>query len=457
MHIHKRRIHLIGIGGAGMSALAEIMQSSGHYVTGSDCRKTRITERLETLGIGVQYSHTPRLITDADLVVYSSAVNEDNEERRYAHHNRIETMRRAEMMGQLMRAKFSIGISGTHGKTTTTSLIGHVLAVAGYDPTIVVGGTMRGRGSNAVVGNGTILVAEADEYDRSFLAMSPSVAVITNIEADHLDCYRDVDDIKQAFTDYARSVPFYGVVVACADDANVREIAGRAGKALITYATEHDADYRASDIAIEQGKTVFRIKRGQETLGSAKVGLMGMHNVRNCLAAAGVCCEMGVSFKILCEALSSFSGIRRRFEQVGFERGVAVIDDYAHHPSEIAATLSAARDAGYKRVTAVFQPHLYTRTRDFLDAFAASLSAADAAIVTQIYKAREEKIEGVGAEQIVQRMQKAGHADACYIETMEDIAAAAARTAREGDCILLMGAGDINEIAPAVCERLRNG
>jgi UDP-N-acetylmuramate--alanine ligase len=457
MHLYKRQIHFIGIGGAGMNALAEIMTHYGHRVTGSDMKKSTITDRLETLGIGIQYDHRPGLIEGADLVVYSSAVRPDNPERQYALEHKIACIRRAEMLGDLMRAKFSIGISGTHGKTTTTSLVGQALSHAGFDPTIIVGGTMRGRGANAVVGGGTVLVAEADEYDRSFLCMYPSIAVITNIEADHLDCYRDIADIRDSFCSYAARVPFYGALIVCADDSNAMEVSARLQKPVVTYGTAENAGYRAVDIEQGSGVSSFCVMRDGKKLGRIEIPLGGLHNVRNSCAAVAVCCEMGIGFDVICGGLKTFSGIRRRFEIIGRERGVTVVDDYAHHPSEIAATLSAARVSGFSRVIAVFQPHLYTRTRDFLGEFASSLAAADKVFVTGIYKAREDPIAGVSAAGIVERMNAAGFTQAAYIENKDSVINAVLSDAREGDGVVLMGAGDICEIGPRLIERLQNG
>ncbi|MBD3390645.1 MAG: UDP-N-acetylmuramate--L-alanine ligase [Chitinivibrionales bacterium] len=451
--VYPERVHFVGIGGAGMSALAEILHGHGHAVTGSDLRRTALTERLESLGIGVQYGHEPALVTDAALVVYSSAVRHGNPERRYAERHDIAVTRRAEMLGELMRMHTSIGVAGTHGKTTTTSLIGHVLAHAGLDPTIVVGGTLRARESNAVIGRGGLLVAEADEYDRSFLSMHPLTAVITNIEADHLDCYRDIDDIKSAFLKYARGVPAGGRIVACGDDRHARDVVSRIDKTVITYGTENDADYIARDLRVAQGRTLFTVARRGAILGQASIPLAGVHNVRNSLATVSVCCEMGISFDVVCGGLAGFAGIRRRFEPVGVCRGMTVIDDYAHHPTEIAATLAAARGLGFARIIAVFQPHLYTRTRDFMDAFAQSLSAADVAVVTEIYKAREEGIAGVSGRGIVERMRAGRAPGAVFVETKEQAVDAVTATARAGDGIVLMGAGDICDIGPKLLER----
>ncbi len=453
---HNRRVHFIGIGGVGMSGLAEILLSLGFTVSGSDRQPSSITKRLESLGAAVQYDHTVQYVKLADIVVYSSAIREDNAERRFATEHAVPLMRRAEMLGEFMRAKFSIGIAGTHGKTTTTSLIGQILHDAGHTPTVIVGGILRQYGSNAIMGKGELLVAEADEYDRSFLKMFPSIAVVTNIEADHLDCYADINDIKQAFTQYMNSVPFYGAVVACIDDKNVLDVLHACTRPVITYGVDPHADYNAQRATFTDGKTRFSLCRKGTPLADITLAIPGMHNVKNACAACAVACELGVSPASCAESLSRFSGIERRFEIKGVERGITVIDDYAHHPSEIRATIAAAKTAGYKRVVAVFQPHLYTRTRDFMDGFAESLCGAEEAVVTGIYKSREEKIAGVDAALIVRKARDLGHAHAAYVERKEDIIGQILPALREGDAVLVMGAGDIGEICKPLLLRIRN-
>ena len=453
---HNRRVHFIGIGGVGMSGLAELLLSLGFTVSGSDRQQSSITKRLEALGASVQYDHTVHYVKQADIAVYSSAIREDNAERMHARERGIPLMRRAEMLGEFMRAKFSIGIAGTHGKTTTTSLIGQILHDAGRNPTVIVGGILRHYGSNAILGTGEVLVAEADEFDRSFLTMFPSIAVVTNIEADHLDCYADISDIKRAFTQYMNSVPFYGAIIACIDDNNVKEVLRACHRPVITYGAGPDADYSAQRVSFTDGKARFILYRAATPLADITLTIPGMHNVKNACAACAVACELGVSPAACAESLSRFSGIKRRFEIKGVERGITVIDDYAHHPSEIRATLAAAKTAGYTRIVAVFQPHLYTRTRDFMDGFADSLCGADQAIVTGIYKSREEKIPGVDAASIVLKAKERGHANAAYVEKKEDVVEQLAPALREGDAVIVMGAGDIGEICGPLLARIRN-
>jgi UDP-N-acetylmuramate--alanine ligase len=453
---HKRHIHFIGIGGVGMSGLAEIVLSLGFSVSGSDHQSSSITERLISLGIDIQYDHQARFVTKADIIVYSSAIRSDNEEIAYARNYGITIMRRAEMLGELMRMHFSIGVAGTHGKTTTTSFIGHILNDAGMQPTVIVGGILNQNNSNAIMGKGSILVAEADEYDRSFLRMYPALAVVTNIEADHLDCYADIDDIKNTFLLYMHRVPFYGAVLACIDDANVREVIPSCERPVIRYGLDKNADYQIQNVRNVSGQTQFSLFCHGEYIIDVTIPVPGLHNVRNACAACAVALELGIDAKIIVDSLTRFSGVKRRFEIIGRKAGITVIDDYAHHPSEIKATLAAARSAGYLRIVAVFQPHLYTRTRDFMDDFAAVLCMADKVIVTGIYKSREEPIPGVTAELIVITARKQGCTDIRFVENKNDIADSVVPELREGDAVIVMGAGDIWQICPEILAGLNN-
>lgn len=450
----RKKVHFIGIGGVGMSGLAEVLSAAGYSVTGSDRHASAITKRLESLGIRIQYDHAPNLIKDTCIAVYSSAIKEDNPERVFAAGHHIPVLRRAEMLGELMRMKFSIAVAGTHGKTTTTSLIGQIMHDAGWNPTVIVGGILRHFDTNAIVGKGDMLVAEADEFDRSFLKMYPSVAVVTNIEEDHLDCYKGIEDIKDAFMQFANIVPFYGALVACADDKHVRELLLGYSKPVVTYGVAQDADYTARDISFTRGKTVFSAYKKARKLGTLELTIPGLHNVKNALAACAVAAELGVDFAAIAKSLLGFGGIKRRFEIIGQKAGVTVIDDYAHHPSEIRATLSAAKSAGFARTVAVFQPHLYTRTRDFLDDFAAALCNADEFVVTDIYKSREEPIAGVNSRAIVEKAKELGHRRAEYVEKKADIAQKIAPALKDGDAVIVMGAGDINEICKDILSRM---
>jgi len=470
-----KKIHMVGIGGAGMSPLAEVLVSRGHCVTGSDRAVSESTRHLETLGIKVQCGHEPSLVVGADLLVYSSAVGGDNPERVYAAQNGIPAMRRAEVLGDVMRSNFTVCVSGTHGKTTTTSLVGTVLTDAKISPTVLVGGMLRESGSHAIVGSGNYIVAEADEYDRSFLAMYPSIAVITNIEADHLDCYKDIDDIKDTFVKFTGLVPFDGAVIACIDDEGVRDILPRVRRTVVTYGIDERADYRAVEIKFENGKTSFNVAHKDKQLGIANIEIPGLHNVRNALAALVVACEVGVDFEKAADSAAKFQGVKRRFEVVGEVGGVTVVDDYAHHPGEIRATLEAARGRCGGRVVVVFQPHLYTRTRDFMEQFAASLRLADTVIVTGIYKAREKPIPGVDAADIVNIINdtcvdknssaavcgdvtnnKTGNAaskKAVYVDDKNDVVEQLKGRINSGGMVIFMGAGDIWETARDFCSR----
>jgi UDP-N-acetylmuramate--alanine ligase len=457
MRHFKQRIHLVGIGGAGMSGLAELLHSHGHTVTGSDRTLSSVTARLQSLGVRVQSGHSPDLVNDAQLLIYSSAVREDNPERIYAREHRIAELRRADALGQIMRSFTTVCIAGTHGKTTATSLVGAILCEAKLQPTVLVGGTLRAEGAPVVVGRSALMVAEADEFDRSFLAMYPAMALITNIEADHLDCYKDIDDIKDAFCAFAARVPFYGAVVCCVDDPGVRAILPRLKGKCVTYGREDGAEYTAKNIKFTEGKATFDTFRQGTALGRITLSIPGMHNVVNALGALAVAIELDVPFEAARRALARFAGVKRRFETTGRERGVTVIDDYAHHPGEIRATLDAARCSGFNRITAVFQPHLFSRTRDFLDDFAASLAKADAVIVTDIYKSREEPIPGVTAEAIVEKLRALGHKDANFCARKEDVPQRIIKRVSRGDAIIIMGAGDITDIGPLIVEALRHG
>ncbi len=452
-----KKMHFVGVGGAGMSPLAEVLHSRGHIITGSDRERSSSTERLEKLGIRIQYGHEPGLVKDADLLVYSSAVKEDNPERLYAVEHGIPCLRRAEVLGDIMRTNFTICISGTHGKTTTTSLVGTIFMDALSSPTVLVGGMLRSAGSHAVVGNGRVLIAEADEYDRSFLAMYPSIAVITNIEADHLDCYKDLADIKETFIRFTERVPFDGAVIVCLDDEGILDVLPKIRRTVITYGISESADYQARNMVFTNGRATFDVYNRGKLLGGVSLSIPGIHNVRNSLAAIVSALETGIDFQTAARSISGFSGVKRRFEIVGEVNGVTVIDDYAHHPGEIKATLEAARRCGYGKITAVFQPHLYSRTRDFLNEFAEALSLADQVFITEIYKSREQPIPGVNAENIVNAMKNSGFSDVHFIGDKNEIVFALDNLVHSGDAVVFMGAGDIWETAYQYSKEKVNG
>jgi UDP-N-acetylmuramate--alanine ligase len=441
-----RRLHFVGAGGVGMSGLAEILLlSTPLEISGCDLQRSENTDRLTKLGARIAYGHDASHVRDTDLLVISSAVGESNPEVTSARERGIPVIRRAEMLAEIMRLKQGVAIAGTHGKTTTTSLTGMVLTEAGFDPTIVVGGQVRILGTNARLGKGDFLVAEADEFDRSFLELTPVVAVITNIEADHLDCYRDLADILDAFAIFANRVPFYGAVVACVDDAGVREILPRIKRRVVTYGESLDASVRASEIRLEASGTTFEVWEGQTwSLGGVHLRLPGRHNVANALAAIAVGRELSIPFPTIARALSEFTGVIRRFETKGERGGVLVVDDYAHHPTEIAATLASARQVyPDRRLVALFQPHLYSRTRDFAAAFGQALTAADLAIVTDVYPSREKALPGISGALVADAARAAGHAAVAYVAEKSAVAEELERRLRRGDLLLTMGAGDV--------------
>jgi UDP-N-acetylmuramate--alanine ligase len=429
-----------------MSGIAEILLlSTPLEITGCDLHPSENTERLLTLGARIATGHDPRHVAEADLVVVSSAVDESNPEVAEARRRGLPVIRRAEMLAEIMRLKQGIAIAGTHGKTTTTSLTGMVLTEAGFDPTIVVGGQVRILGTNARLGKGDFLVAEADEYDRSFLELTPVVAVLTNIEADHLDTYRDLSDILESFTIFANRVPFYGAVVACVDDPGVAGILPRIKRRVVTYGESPQAMLRASKIALEASGTTFEVLEGDTwSLGRVGLRLPGRHNVANALAAIAVGRELSIPFPVIARALNEFTGVVRRFETKGERDGVLVVDDYAHHPTEIAATLAAARQVyPRRRLVALFQPHLYSRTRDFAQDFGRALSACDVAIVTDVYPSREKPIPGVTGELVASAAREAGHARVLYVAEKEKVVPELERLMVSGDLLLTMGAGDV--------------
>ena len=414
-------------------------------ISGCDRETSENTDRLVGLGAKISLGHDPAHLSDVDLVVISSAVDESNAEVAAARERGIPVIRRAQMLGQIMRLKQGIAIAGTHGKTTTTSLTGMVLTEAGFDPTIVVGGRVRILGTNARLGRGDFLVAEADEYDRSFLELTPDVAVITNIEADHLDCYRDLAEILDAFVLFANRVPFYGAVVACLDDPGVGAILPRVEKRLVTYGESPQAHLRAREIRLEASGTRFDVWDSEQgKLGEVRLPLPGRHNVANALAAIAVGRELLIPFEAIAQALAGFTGVIRRFETKGERAGVLVVDDYAHHPTELSATLAAARQVyPDRRLVALFQPHLYSRTRDFATEFGRALLGADVAIVTDVYPSREKPLPGVTGQLVVRAAREAGHRNLVYIADKKRVGDRLERLLKPGDLLLTMGAGDV--------------
>ena len=440
-----RHAHFVGIGGAGMSGIAEVLSQYDLEVSGCDLAASEATERLERLGVRVASGHSPEHLDGVDLVVVSSAIEGRNPEVRAARERGITVVRRAEMLAELMRLKYGIAVAGTHGKTTTTSLVGAILVEAALDPTVIVGGRLRVTGTGARLGASDYLVVEADEFDRSFLTLAPILAVITSVDRDHLDTYEGLEEIGDAFVTFASRVPFFGQVIACADDPNVRDLLPRlADRRILTYGLDGDWDLVATALETDAAGSRFEVRHRQHgALGRISIPLPGLHNVRNALAAIGIGLALGVDVPTIARALATFGGVHRRFERLGTYHGADIVDDYAHHPTEVAATLAAARQVYPRRtLIVVFQPHLYSRTRDLAGEFGRALLAADRVVVTEVYASREAPIAGVSGELVASAARAAGHG---RVELCADWRAAKALVADvgEGDVVLTLGAGDV--------------
>jgi len=441
-----KKLHFIGIGGIGMSGIAEILLDQGFKVSGSDREFSEVTERLQKLGaITFEGHRAGNIADDVDTVVYSSAVQPDNPEIIEAQRRKIPIVRRAEMLAEVMRLKYGIGIAGTHGKTTTTSMASLVLMEGGLDPTVIVGGKLSGLGgTNARLGHGEFIVVEADEYDRSFLSITPTIAVLTTLETDHLDCYRDLEDIKSAFIQFAMKVPFYGFIVLCLDELALLDIMPHLNKKkIVTYGLNPQADVQAVDIRYKDNTAVYTLVRSNEELGAVKLQVPGKHNVQNSLGAIAVGLELGIPFDKIKAGIEKFAGVYRRWEKKGEANNISLYDDYAHHPTECKATLSGAKSGWRSRVVCVFQPHLYSRTRDFYEDFGKSFLLSDVLIVTDVYPAREEPIQGVTGELIVNAAKQFGHREAHYIPDKKQIPVFLKSIVKSGDIVITMGAGDI--------------
>ncbi|MCX6138102.1 MAG: UDP-N-acetylmuramate--L-alanine ligase [Ignavibacteriales bacterium] len=441
-----KKIHFVGIGGIGMSGIAEILLDQGFTVSGSDRALSEVTERLKSLGAAIYEGHRAENIADdVDTVVYSSAVASENPEVIEAQRRKIPIVRRAEMLAEVMRLKYGIGIAGTHGKTTTTSMVSLVLMEGGLDPTVIVGGKLSGLGgTNARLGKGDFIVVEADEFDRSFLSITPTVAVLTTLETDHLDCYRDLEDIKGAFIQFANKVPFYGFIVLCLDEPALQDIMPQLRKKkLITYGLTPQADVQAVDIYHKENISTFAVVHGQDELGTVTVQIPGNHNVQNALAAIAVGLQLGVPFEQVKAGIERFTGVYRRWEKKGEAAGIAVYDDYAHHPTECKATLSGVKAGWRRRVVCAFQPHLFSRTRDFYEEFGKAFLLADVLVVTDVYPAREEPIQGVTGELITNAAKQYGHKEVHYVQNKKELPAFLKSITKPGDIVITMGAGDI--------------
>ena len=456
-----REIHFVGVGGIGMSGIAELLVNLGYRVSGSDAKQSEITDRLQSLGARIAIGHAAANIGSADVVVVSSAVKPDNPEVAAARARHTPVIPRAEMLAELMRLRFGIAIAGAHGKTTTTSMVAWILERAGLDPTAVIGGRLSAFGSNARLGAGPLMVVEADESDRSFLKLTPSIAVITNIDREHMEAYGTFDRVLDAFVDFAGKVPFYGAVVACIDDANVRAILPRLTRRVITYGFSDGADVRGLEAATDgraaSCNVAYRIPGHPDGAGqgSVSVSVPGIHNLQNALAAIAVGVELGVPFDKMAAALAEFRGADRRYQVKGTVGGVTVVDDYGHHPTEIAAVLKAARAGSPSRVIAVFQPHRYSRTRDLLPEFGRVLAEADITVLTDIYPAGESPIPGILSAAIADEIRKQNRGSVEAVVPLEDLPRSVANLAASGDVVLTLGAGSIGAVGDLIVSELR--
>lgn len=444
-----KRIHFVGIGGIGMSGIAEILLNQGFEISGSDLNKSQNTEHLEKLGATIYQGHSTKNIENTELVVYSSAVNPmDNPETKAAIEKDIPIIRRAEMLAEVARLNYCLAIAGTHGKTTTTSMLGLILIKAGIDPTVIVGGRLKDfGGTNARLGKGEWTVVEADEYDRSFLQLSPTVSVINNIELEHLDIYKDFEDLQNTFVEFANKIPFYGVVALCLDDPGVKSIIKEIKKQYITFGFSRICDIRGENISYKDNYSEFDVYEYGEKLGRVKLNIPGEHNIKNALAAIAAARKMKISFEDIVKGLDSFHGVFRRFDIKGEKNGVLVIDDYAHHPTEVKATLEATRKFNKKRVIAVFQPHTYTRTKALYKDFALSFDEADKIFVLDVYPARETPIPGVTGELVSKSLIEYGHRNVEYIADINEAQQVIEDYLEEGDLLITLGAGNVCNIA----------
>lgn len=458
MFFKPQHLHFTGIGGIGMSGIAEVLLNLGYQISGSDLKLSPITDRLGRLGARIMEGHAAANIAGAKALVVSSAVDDQNPEVQEARRLQIPVIPRGEMLAELMRLKYGIAVAGTHGKTTTASMTAAVLSHAGLDPTVVVGGRVGTMGgSNARVGASDFLVVESDESDRSFLKLAPILAIVTNIDREHVDCYPTLKDTLNAFIEFVSKVPFYGAAILCLDDENVQQILPLVNRRTTTYGTSAQADLVIDDVVCEPASSDFGIRfRGQD-LGCFHLPAPGAHNVLNATAAVAAALELEVKPQVIREALAEFGGVDRRFQLRGRESGISVIDDYGHHPTEIRVTLATARLGNYRRIHVLFQPHRYTRTQHLMDDFAKSFHQADSVFVLDIYAASEKPIEGVTAEALVERIRSFGHRAADYAGTIDQAVAAVVDLAEDGDLVLTLGAGNVWQAGDRILEALRGG
>ena len=452
-----KSIHFIGIGGIGMSGIAELLNNQGFKITGSDLKESENVKRLESLGIEISIGHDSNNLKDAHAVVYSSAVPSDNPEILSATNMSIPVIRRAEMLGELINLKpTSIAVGGTHGKTTTSSMIGMILEKSGYDPTLVVGGLVSNLNTNVKLGSGEMIVVEADEFDRSFLALNPTIAIVTNLEMEHTDCYKDLNDIEDAFLQFCNSVPFYGNVILCADSDSLKKIMPKIKKPVTTYGLSEDSDYFAKNIKYAQNRSRYNLFHKNIDLGEININVPGEHNVLNSLASITLGLEIDVPLDLLKKGINSYTGVRRRFEIKENKSDIFVVDDYAHHPTEVEATINAAKNGWNRKIICVFQPHLFSRTRDFFNEFAQSLIKSDIIIVTEIYAAREKEIHGVSSNLILDELENLGHNNTHHLENLNSLNNILDELVKPGDMVITMGAGDIWRYSDNYNEHLNN-
>lgn len=455
-----QRIHFVGIGGIGMSGIAEVLINLGYKVSGSDLKPSSVTERLQGLGATIYDGHAGSNICGAEVVVASSAVPAENPELSAARQHHIPIIQRAEMLAELMRLKYGIAVAGMHGKTTTTSMIAAVLASGGLDPTVVVGGRVDAMGSNARLGKSQYLVAEADESDGSFLKLSPILSVVTNLDQEHLDYYRDLEHIRQVFLEFMDRVPFYGMVVACNDDPGLRDLLPHVRRRVVTYGIDAMADFCISaqrtelDRGLHTCMNTFQVTFKQRSLGEFRLHVPGAHNVLNATAAIAVGVGLDIETSKIAAALEGFRGVDRRFQLRGNVAGISVIDDYGHHPTEIRATLAAARQCDYSKIHVIFQPHRFSRTRALMKEFSQAFEGASTVTVLDIYAASEKPIPGVNAEALVQKIRLSAGPDCCHQPSLAEAADAVVNVAASGEAILILGAGNVSQLTPLVLQRL---
>jgi UDP-N-acetylmuramate--alanine ligase len=449
-----QKIHFVGIGGVGMSGIAEVLLNQGYQITGSDLKLSPVTERLVSLGATIFEGHRAESLNSADVVVTSSAVRVDNPEVMEAHRRQIPIIPRAEMLAELMRLKYGITVAGTHGKTTTTSMVATILQRAGMDPTVVVGGRLNSLGSNAKLGTGDLMVVEADESDRSFLMLSPTLAIVTNIDEDHMESYAGLDDLKAAFLQFVNKVPFYGAAIVCLDEGNIQSIIPSIKRRIISYGFGSQADLHILNPTYKGLQSQFQLRYRGEMLGQFQLNIPGKHNILNAAAAAAVGLDLGLSPTQIRTALESFSGADRRFQIKGHSEGILFVDDYAHHPTEIKATLEAARNLGDHRIVVIFQPHRYSRTRYCFEDFARSFYQADVLILSAIYPAGEEPIEGISSEKLAEAIERYGHKNVRSIADLNEIASVVEAEMAAGDLVVTMGAGNVWRVGEQLLQSL---